>query len=275
MRYLLLFLILFPLLTFANCIEMNEGRRCFTKLASYPQPVFIFIPKQFNSEKNYSLLLYLHGHLLPNTSFESDVLSRFQFEQKLSKLNRNLIMVMPMSSGPAQDYDDYFFRHPQAKDNFFLFMSDLNEYLVNQKIPFEKQHKLVLAGHSGAYRHLATFMNYDLPKLSEVYLFDCLYNKYEAPQIFAETFLRFKEENKRILSIYKIDSATDQSNFEMWLAINNLPQGTSKRKFYQESVSIENREQMKKLQQNFVKTQKNHYQIVDDFFIWALESGEK
>lgn len=276
MKYLLLFLVIFPTITFANCIEMDFGRRCFTKIADYPQPVFIFIPKQFKIEKDYSLLLYFHGHLLPNTNYESDVLNRFQFEQKLSKLNRNLIMVMPMSTGLGQDYDDYFFKTDRAKENFFSFMKDLNRYFVSDLRNITgKQTKLILAGHSGAYRHLAQFINYDLPTLGEVYLFDCLYSKYEAPKIFAEAFLRFKNDNKRFLTFYKLGSGTDQSNFEMWTAINNLPIDISKKKFYQESYAVDIFDQIKNINQGFIKTQKNHYQIVDDYFIWALESGEK
>lgn len=254
---------------------MEFGKRCLTKLANYPQPVFIFIPNQFKTEKEFSLLLFFHGHLLPNTTYQTDVLKRFQFESKMAKLKRNMVMVMPMSTGLGKDYDDHFFTSLQAKENFGAFMDSLNANLRSLGINLNNQRKLVLAGHSGAYRHLATFMNYDLPKLSELYLFDCLYSKYAAPQIFAETFLRFKNDNKRFLSFYKIGSGTDQANFESWLATKGLPpQATSKTQFYQESLSLENQKQLKNTQQNFIKSNKNHYQIVDDFFTWALESGE-
>lgn len=253
---------------------MEFGKRCLIKVADYPQPVFIFIPKQFDGEKTFSLLLYFHGHLLPNTTYQTDVLDRFQFEQKLAKIKRNLIMVMPLSTGLDQDYDDYFFKNPKAKENFLSFTTSLNNTLQSLGLNLELQKKLILGGHSGAYRHLATFVGYDLPKLNELYLFDCLYDKYDSPKIFGETFSRFQNENKRFLSFYKIGSSTDQANFASWMVTKDLTQQASKSQFYKESLNIDKINSQTIPQQSFIKTNKTHYQIVEDFFIWALESGE-
>lgn len=276
-KILLFICCLFPLGLFAqstDCTNLEFGKRCLTKIANYPEPVFIFIPKSFNPEKEFSLLLFMHGHLLANSNYQTDVLNRFQFEKKLSSLQRNLIMIMPLSKGLGQDYDDYFFKTPQAKINFQTFQTAVTSALKNLGINLDFQSKLILGGHSGAYRHLATFLKYDLPKLTEVYLFDCLYSKYEAPRIYANTFLRFKNENKRFLSFFKLNSGTDQANFETWRMTKQPSEITTRNQFYKESITVSQFAHLNNLQQNFIKTDKNHYQIVDDFFIWALESGE-
>lgn len=148
------------------------GDTLFSFEASYnDSSVAIFVPDHFNSGKSVDLVFYFHGwgNSIQESIDKFDLLNQFSASQK------NAIFVFP--EGP-KDASDSFGGKLEEKDVFKGLVGDVLVFLKEQKIIKKAvPGKIILAGHSGAYRVMSFILNRGglTQHISEVYLFDALY----------------------------------------------------------------------------------------------------
>ncbi len=137
--------------------------------------VAIFIPKGFKQTKNIDLVIYFHGW---NNNIDS-ACAQFKLIEQFAESNKNALFVFP--EGP-KDAPDSFGGRLEEKDGLNNLVNDVLNYLIEKKkISQSKVGKIILAGHSGAYRVISfCLMRGGLTKnISDVILFDALYGQTE------------------------------------------------------------------------------------------------
>lgn len=131
----------------------------------------IFIPDNFNPKKEFRLLFYFHGW---KTTVERS-LSDFNLPQQVVESGSNVILIHPEM---AKNAADGFGGHFEESDYFKGFLEEIVNFLVEHKIIERvKPASILLAGHSGAYRVIASILAKGgvAHLVKEVYIFDGLY----------------------------------------------------------------------------------------------------
>jgi hypothetical protein len=177
--------------------------------------VAIFIPKGFKSSLGLNFVVYFHGW---NNNIDSGF-SQFNLIEQFSESKVNAIFVFP--EGP-RNAPDSFAGKMEDKDGLKNLLNDVVNFLIkNNKLNGGKINKVILAGHSGAYRAIAfSLMHGGLTRnISDVILFDALY---------AQTDLFFHWIDKfdgRLIDIYTDHGGTkDESESLMKnLEANKIP----------------------------------------------------
>lgn len=137
--------------------------------------VAIFIPNGFSPQKKTDLVFYFHGWY---NNIDS-ACAQFRLVEQFTEAKKNAVFVFP--EGP-KDAPDSFGGRLEEKDGLKNLVSDVVNYLKEKKkITSADIGKIILAGHSGAYRAISfCLMRGGLTKnISDVILFDALYGQTE------------------------------------------------------------------------------------------------
>lgn len=160
--------------------------------------VAIFIPKGFSPQKKTDLVIYFHGWY---NNIDS-ACTKFQLIEQFTEAKKNAIFVFP--EGP-KDAPDSFGGRLEEKDGLKNLVNDVLNYLKEKKkVKSANIGKIILAGHSGAYRVISfCLMRGGLTKnISDVILFDALYGQ-------AEKFAYWIDHHKgRFINIYTDNGGT-------------------------------------------------------------------
>lgn len=151
--------------------RMYQGKIYPTTTNYQDSSVFIFIPKHFKQHASYEVVFWFHGWY---NTIDSTIQS-FRLIEQFTATNRNAIFVFPEAAKNAPDSYAGKFERPEY---FNLFVKDLIEQLSRKKILHNKlPGKLIIAGHSGAYRAISYILQYSGFKIHTVVLFDGLYGR--------------------------------------------------------------------------------------------------
>lgn len=136
--------------------------------------VLCFVPKNFSAKKKINLVVYFHGW---HNNIDS-ANAQFKLVEQFTDSNADAILVMP--EGP-KNAPDSFGGKLEEKDNFKLFCDELSTKLSGEYNQNFEIDKIVLAGHSGAYRVISFILLHGgmTDNISAVILFDGLYGQTE------------------------------------------------------------------------------------------------
>jgi len=238
-EYYVLALILFtPFLAQSQTkLYKNLGKFYITQLASAPFPhpgrtngyiyqgeiysakqhyndssVAIFIPKSFKATSQTNFVVYFHGW---RNNIDS-ACSRFRLIEQFSKSNKNAVFIFP--EGP-KNAPDSFGGKLEEKDGLKNLISDVQTFLSDSAgINKAKIGKIILAGHSGAYRVISFCLDHGglIANISDVVLFDALYAR-------TEIFLKWiKNYDKHFVDIYTDNGGTKSESRNLMHQMDSL-----------------------------------------------------
>lgn len=137
--------------------------------------VLIVVPKGYVPHETVDIVLYLHGWY---NSVDS-ACAQFRLIQQFAGAKKNAIFVFP--EGPKHAPDSFGGKLEEA-DGLKELVADVFRHLKERKlITHARIGRIVLAGHSGAYRAIAFMLLRGgmTPYISDVILFDALYGQTE------------------------------------------------------------------------------------------------
>lgn len=137
--------------------------------------VAIFVPKGYEPGDTVDLLFYFHGH---GSSIE-DGLARFNLREMVAESGKNVILVFPEGPRDAGDSSGGRLEEPGA---FRAICGETLEFLRNQgKTTNEELGRVILSGHSGAYRVISFALEHGgiEEHIVETYLLDASYARLE------------------------------------------------------------------------------------------------
>jgi hypothetical protein len=138
--------------------------------------VAIFVPKGFHPEKTVDFVFYFHGWM---NNIDS-AFAKYRIIEQFSESNKNAILVHP--EGPRNSPDSFGGKLEET-NTFRNLVGDVLLKLRTEKIVRANAipGKIILAGHSGAYRVISFILLRGglTGQISEVYLFDALYGEME------------------------------------------------------------------------------------------------
>ncbi len=177
--------------------------------------VAIFIPKGFRPSKKIDIVFYFHGW---NNTIDS-ACAQFKLIEQFSASNRNTIFVFP--EGP-KDAPDSFGGKLEEKDTFKHLVAEvLAEVRKRTKHSAHSAGKIILAGHSGAYRVMSYILLHGglTKNISEVYLLDALYGHTEKYSYWLDHY------KGKLINIYTNDGGTknESENLMNCLESWNIP----------------------------------------------------
>jgi hypothetical protein len=174
--------------------------------------VLIIAPKKLNARKKVDLVFWFHGwgNNIDTAASHFELIKQFAD----SKLNAVLVLAetsknAPDSYGGKLEYDN----------TFKVLVADILQELKKEKaVPGKcEAGKIILAGHSGAYRVIAFILaNGNMP-VQEVILFDALYSQ-------ADKYLNWirSDTSHRFINIYTDSGGTDGESNEMAKQLQGL-----------------------------------------------------
>lgn len=133
--------------------------------------VLIFVPKGFRPTHSTNIVVYFHGWY---NNIDS-ACAQFKLIEQFSESNKNAIFVFP--EGPKNSPDS-FGGKMEDKDGLKNLLEDVVKYLKKKKVVNSIEiGKIILAGHSGAYRAIAYSVDQGglTKNISDIILFDALY----------------------------------------------------------------------------------------------------
>ena len=133
--------------------------------------VAIFIPRGYQRTSTVDMVFHFHGW---HGRIEQ-VLDKYHLTQQFYQSGKNAILVVPQ--GP-RDAEDSFGGKLEDENGFRRLVAETLHYLrTHRKIDTETPGAIVLSGHSGAYRVMASILERGglASQIREVYLFDALY----------------------------------------------------------------------------------------------------
>lgn len=220
--------------------------------------VAIFIPDDLVQGQAVNMVFYFHGW--GNSIQES--LEKFELLQQFSDSKVNAVFVFPEGPKDAPDSFGGKLEEPQV---FKALVNDVLSFLQKEKkIMTTTPGKIVLAGHSGAYRVLSFILNRGglSANISEVYLFDALYGQVENYTHWLETnhgrLINFVTPNGGT----KWNSQDLLNDFEDW----SVPY----QQFEKNEVSVE---ELKSENIVTIFTTLGHSEVINPFFKLSLMSS--
>lgn len=176
--------------------------------------VLIFIPKGYRKTEQTDFIIYLHGWY---NNIDS-ACAQFNLIEQFTESKKNAIFIFP--EGP-KNAPDSFGGKLEDKDGLKNLMNDILRFLKSKnKIKSNKIGKIILAGHSGAYRAISfCLMHGGLTRnISDVILFDALYSQTEK---FIHWITKF---NGRFINIYTDDGGTKKETEALinYLKLNRI-----------------------------------------------------
>ncbi|MCX7766405.1 MAG: hypothetical protein N2246_06850 [Candidatus Sumerlaeia bacterium] len=182
--------------------ETEYGEQCFAPLQNAPYPhisrkngyfykndffpmethyndstVGFFIPQGFKLRETVDFIVHFHGH----TNNVRKATEMFQLTQQLNASGKNLIMLFPQGPKEAIDSGCGKLEEPSGFEKFVL---EAKDFLTSESkiLPTAEIGRIILSGHSGAYRVLGKILTYGGlgEKIKEVYLFDATYGELDS-----------------------------------------------------------------------------------------------
>ncbi len=155
--------------------------------------VMLFIPKGFKPGESTDVLVYTHGH---NNNITKAV-DEFKLREQVVAAKKNVVLIFP--EGP-KDAGDSGIGKLEDKDGLKNLVNEsLKDLKADGKVPSTGLGKVVLAGHSGAYKGLGLCVKQGglEDHITEAYLIDATYGQ-------LEDFAAWAVRNKtgRMASIY-------------------------------------------------------------------------
>ena len=221
--------------------------------------IAVFIPDHFVPNETVDLVFYFHGW--GNSIHES--IEKFDLLQQFSNSSTNAVFVFP--EGP-RDAPDSFGGRLEERDIFKALVGDVLAFLQHQKkIGTIHPGKIVLAGHSGAYRVISSILNRGglTENIEEVYLFDALYAQSENYAHWLEKY------DGRFINITtpnggtKSNSADLVDNFNDWVIPNKRIDGND--------VSVEALSEERVVT---IFTSLGHSEVINPYFELCLRSSD-
>lgn len=220
--------------------------------------VAIFVPDHFIPGKTIDLVFYFHGW---GNSIQKS-LENFDLLNQFSASHKNAIFVFP--EGP-KNAPDSFGGKLEEKDVFKALVGDVLNFLKHEKkIDTTTPGKIILSGHSGAYRVISFILNRGglSDQISEVYLFDALY---AGEAKYAHWLTQYQG---RFVNIVTPDGGTygESENF-----LNNLEDwGVPFQRYDKNDVSLSELRQEKVVT---IFTSLGHSEVIDPYFGWCLKTS--
>lgn len=155
--------------------------------------VALFIPTGYTPGDTIDLLFYTHGH----RNSVAAALEKFRIREQVVASHKNVILVFPEGPKDAPDSGLGKLEDPDGLKNL---AAEVLETLKNEgKIPHTNLGRVVLSGHSGAYKGIAMSLKQGGldDHISEVYLLDA---SYALTEEYADWAVR--REGARLASIY-------------------------------------------------------------------------
>lgn len=222
--------------------------------------VLIFIPKNFYNQTAVNYVVYFHGWY---NNIDS-ACAKFKLIEQFAESKVNAIFVFP--EGP-KNAPDSFGGKMEDKDGLKNLLNDVTSQLLSkQEILSDKIGKIILAGHSGAYRAIAfSLMRGGLTdNISDVILFDALYAHTEK---FAHWIDNYKG---RFINIFTEDGGTKNETQNLIEDLN----GWGSNYFYAEEKEVSN-EDLINNRVVFIHTELSHNEVIavrKQFFRFLLTS---
>jgi hypothetical protein len=221
--------------------------------------VAIFIPQNFQSGDSVDLVFYFHGWW--NNIDKS--IAEFKLLEQFSNSKKNAIFIFP--EGP-KDAADSFGGKLEETNVFKKLVHEVLHFLYGEnKISSTKPGKIILTGHSGAYRVISFILNRggltDL--ISEVYLFDALYGQLQKYSHWLEKYQR------RFINIITTNGGTKYNSEEFLKDLDDW-QISHYRHDYNE-ISLH---QLLNDRIIFIFTDLEHNEVIYPYFRLFLQSGQ-
>jgi predicted esterase len=167
--------------------------------------VLIIAPKKLNANKKVDLIFWFHGW---GNNIDTAA-SHFELIEQFAASRLNAVLVLAETT---KDAPDSYGGKLEYNNTFKELVADVIQELKKEKVVSKKCEpgKIILAGHSGAYRVMAFILaNGNMP-VQEVILFDALYAQ-------TDKFLNWIRSDKshRFINIYTDGGGTDGESKEM------------------------------------------------------------
>ena len=221
--------------------------------------VAVFIPPGFRQTSSVDLVFYFHGW--GNNIHKS--LEKFRLLEQFSASHKNAILIFP--EGP-KNAPDSFGGKLEEPDIFRELVNEILTLLHNEhKLSSRVSGNIILAGHSGAYRVIASILDQGglSANVTEVYLFDALYGQ-------QEKYLDWLKQNDgRLVNIITPDGGTHDNSLILLKDMTDL--GIPVQKYSKNDISVE---QLTKARAISIFTTLEHSAVIDPFFELALRSSQ-
>ncbi len=209
--------------------------------------VMIFIPNGFSPEEKTDFVFYLHGWY---NNIDSACV-QFNLIEQFANSKKNAILIFP--EGP-KNAPDSFGGKLEDKNGLKNLISDIVGFLKSKhKIKTDKVGKVVLAGHSGAYRAISfCLMHGGLTKnISDVILFDALYSQTDK---FIHWITGF---NGRFINIYTDDGGTKKETESLMGFLNK-----NKIQFYNDEENKVKKDDLMNNRLIFIHSDLTHNEVI-------------
>ncbi|NQT64392.1 MAG: hypothetical protein HQ556_15630 [Candidatus Marinimicrobia bacterium] len=221
--------------------------------------VAIFIPDHFVQTEAVNLVFYFHGW--GNSIQES--IEKFELIQQFSGSKTNAVFVLP--EGPKDASDSFGGRLEEPKI-FKALVEDVLAFLGQEKkIKIPTPGKIILAGHSGAYRVISFILNRGglTENISEVYLFDALYGQVENYTHWLEKY------EGRLINITTQNGGTMRNSVDLMDDFDDW--GMANQRIEKNAVSVE---ELKSVKIISIFTTLGHSEVINPFFRLSLMSSD-
>lgn len=221
--------------------------------------IALFIPSGYRQTNSVDLVFYFHGW---GNNIDKSI-EKFRLLEQFTASGKNAIFVFP--EGPKNAPDSFGGKLEEADIFKGLVTEILNLLFLEGKITSKVPGKIVLAGHSGAYRVISTIL--DRGGLSatvrEVYLFDALYGNLEMYTVW------LKQYDGRLVNIITPDGGTYDNSLVFLEDLAGL--GLPFQKYIKNEISVV---ELTKARTISVFTTLGHSQVINPFFELLLSSSQ-
>ncbi len=209
--------------------------------------VMIFIPNEFRPAEKTDFVIYLHGWY---NNIDS-ACAQFNLIEQFAQSKKNAIFIFP--EGP-KNAPDSFGGKLEDRNGLKNLISDIVGFLKSKhKIKTDKVGKVLLAGHSGAYRAISfCLMHGGLTKnISDVILFDALYSQ-------TDKFIHWiKAFNGRFINIYTDDGGTKKETESLMGFLNK-----NKIRFYNDEENKVKKDDLINNRLIFIHSDLTHNEVI-------------
>ena len=167
--------------------------------------VMIVVPKKLKTNKKVDLIFWFHGW---GNNIDSAAV-RYGLLKQFAASGINAVLVFAETT---KDAPDSYGGKLEYKNIFKELVNDVIQKLKKEKSISKKckPGKIILAGHSGAYRVMAYILQNGNMPVQEIILFDALYSE-------TDKYLNWLQSDKkhRFIDIYTDSGGTDDESKEM------------------------------------------------------------
>ncbi len=221
--------------------------------------VALFIPNKYIQTDSVDLVFYFHG-------WENNILKsieEFKLLEQLSASNKNTIFIFP--EGP-KNASDSFGGKLEEKDIFKKLVNEVLSFLQKEnKISSGIPGKIILAGHSGAYRVISFILNRGglTQNISEVYLFDAFYGQFQKYSHWLEKY------NGRLVNIITPNGGTYQNSLDFLYDLEDW--GIPFQKYDKNEIKLSELTKEKIIS---IFTTLGHYEVIYPYFEQLLKTSQ-